>query len=91
MTTNLNQQARLQINLTEVFGPCELIKEVIDSGNWVPVSYCDFIQGLVINAESLGPVTHYFGHPNDDYTRICPGSQNDLFPEKNNFFLPLQH
>jgi hypothetical protein len=25
--------ARLQINLSEVFFPCELIKEVIDSGN----------------------------------------------------------
>jgi hypothetical protein len=35
--------ARLQINLTEVFGPLELIKEIIDSGNQVPVPDCDFI------------------------------------------------
>jgi hypothetical protein len=35
--------ARLQINLTEVFGPRELIKEVIDLGNQVLVSCCDFI------------------------------------------------
>jgi hypothetical protein len=48
--------ARLQINLTEVFGPCELIKEVVDSGNQVSVSDCDFIQGPVINAESLGSI-----------------------------------
>ena len=43
--------ARLQINLTEVFGPRELIKEVVDSGNQVPVSDCDFIQSPVINAD----------------------------------------
>jgi len=47
---------RIQINITEVFGPRELIKEVIDLGNWVSVSDYDFIQGLVINVESLGPV-----------------------------------
>jgi hypothetical protein len=44
--------ARLPINLTEVFGPCELIKEFIDSGNRVMVSDCDFIQGPIINVES---------------------------------------
>jgi hypothetical protein len=48
--------ARLQINLTGVFGPRELIKEVVDSGNRVPVSDCDFIQGPVINVESPGPI-----------------------------------
>jgi hypothetical protein len=46
---------RLQINLTEVFGPRELIKEVIDSWNWVLVSGCDFIQIPIINTESPGP------------------------------------
>jgi hypothetical protein len=35
--------ARLQINLTEVFGSLELIKEIVDSGNRVPVPDCDFI------------------------------------------------
>jgi hypothetical protein len=35
--------ARLEINITEVFGPHELIKEVIDSGNQVPIPDCDFI------------------------------------------------
>jgi hypothetical protein len=35
--------ARLQINLTEVFGPIELVKEIINLGNWVLVSECDFI------------------------------------------------
>ena len=35
--------AKLQINITKVFGPCELIKEVADSGNRVPFFYCDFI------------------------------------------------
>jgi hypothetical protein len=34
--------AIIQINLSEVFGPHELIKEVIDSGNRVPVSDCNF-------------------------------------------------
>jgi hypothetical protein len=32
--------ARLQINLTEVFVSHELIKEVVDLGNRVPVSDC---------------------------------------------------
>ena len=35
-------------------------------------------------------VTHYFGHPGDDSTSMCSGSQNDLLPEKRNFFPPLQ-
>ena len=48
--------AILQMNLTEVFIPCDLIKEVIDLGNRVPISDCDFIQGPIINAESLGLV-----------------------------------
>ena len=48
--------ARLQINITEVFGPHELINEVVDSGNQVSVSDCDFIQSLVINAESSSPI-----------------------------------
>jgi hypothetical protein len=46
----------LQINITKVFGPCELIKEVVNSGNWVLVPYCGFIQIPVINAESSGLV-----------------------------------
>jgi hypothetical protein len=48
--------ARLHINLTEVFFPHELIKEVIDSGNRVSISDCDFIQSPVINTESPGPI-----------------------------------
>jgi hypothetical protein len=43
--------ARLQFNLTELFGPYELIKKVVDLGNRVLVPDCDFIQGSVINAE----------------------------------------
>jgi hypothetical protein len=54
--------ARLQINLTEVFGPHELIKEVIDSRNWVPVSDCDFIQGLITNDESSGSIFLFYQH-----------------------------
>jgi hypothetical protein len=54
--------ARLQINLTEVFGPHELIKEVIDSGNRVPVSDCDFIQSPVINTESPGSIFLLYQH-----------------------------
>jgi hypothetical protein len=48
--------ARLQINITEVFSPCELIKEVVDSGNQVSVFDFDFIQSPVINVESLGSI-----------------------------------
>jgi hypothetical protein len=48
--------ARVYINITELFGPLELIKEVIDSGNWVLVLDCDFIQGPVINVEFPGLV-----------------------------------
>jgi hypothetical protein len=44
--------AKLHINITEVFGPHELIKEVIDSGNRVLVSDCDFNQSPIINVES---------------------------------------
>jgi hypothetical protein len=35
--------AILQINLTDVFVPHELIKEAVDSGNRVPFSNFDFI------------------------------------------------
>jgi hypothetical protein len=48
--------ARLQINLTKVFVPCEMIKEVVDLGNRVSVTDCDFIQGMIINADLLGLV-----------------------------------
>jgi hypothetical protein len=36
-------------------------------------------------------VTHYFGHPHDDYINIYSGSQHDLLPEKKNLFLTLQN
>jgi hypothetical protein len=54
--------ARLHINITEVFGPCELIKEVIDSGNLVQVSDCDFIQIPVINTKSSGSIFLLYQH-----------------------------
>jgi hypothetical protein len=55
--------ARIQINLTEVFFPRKLIKEVVDSGNWVPVSNCDFIhRALVINVESLSSMFLLYQH-----------------------------
>jgi hypothetical protein len=54
--------ARLQINLTEAFGPYELIKEVVDSGNWVPVSDYDFIQSPIINTESPGSIFLLYQH-----------------------------
>jgi hypothetical protein len=34
---------RIQINLTKVIFPLDLIKEIIDSGNHVLVPDCDFI------------------------------------------------
>jgi hypothetical protein len=48
--------SQFQINLAEVFGLCKLIKEVVDLGNRVPISDCDFIQSPVINTESLGSI-----------------------------------
>jgi hypothetical protein len=54
--------SRLQINLTKVFGPRELIKDVVDSGNRVLVSDCDFIQSSVINAESPGSIFLLYHH-----------------------------
>jgi hypothetical protein len=33
----------LQINLTEVFSNFELVKEIINLGNWVSVPHCDII------------------------------------------------
>jgi hypothetical protein len=35
--------SKLQINITEVFGSLEIVKEIIDSGNQVLVPDCDFI------------------------------------------------
>jgi hypothetical protein len=35
-------------------------------------------------------VTHYFGHPDDDYINMCLGSQYNILPEKSNLFPPLQ-
>jgi hypothetical protein len=54
--------ARLHINLTEVFGPHELIKEVIDLRNWVPVSDYDFTQSPVINTKSPGSIFLLYQH-----------------------------
>jgi hypothetical protein len=34
---------KIQINLTEVFGPLELVKEIVNSWNWISVLDCDFI------------------------------------------------
>jgi hypothetical protein len=48
--------AKFHINLTEVFFPLELIKEIVDSGNHVPVPEREFFWGLVIIIESLGLV-----------------------------------
>jgi hypothetical protein len=38
----------------------------------------------------LRSVTHYFGHPDDDYINMCSCSQYDILPEKENLFPPLQ-
>jgi hypothetical protein len=54
--------SRIKINLTEIFPPHELIKEVMDSGNQVLVSDCNFIQGLVINADSPGSIFLLYHH-----------------------------
>jgi hypothetical protein len=54
--------SKLQINITKVFGPHELIKEVIDLRNLVLVSDCDFIQSPVINEDSLGSIFILFHH-----------------------------
>jgi hypothetical protein len=35
--------AELQINLTDVFSPLDLVKEIVNSENWVLVLDCDFI------------------------------------------------
>jgi hypothetical protein len=51
-----------QININEVFCHHELIKEVVDSGNRVPFSNCDFIQDLVINAESSCSIFLLYQH-----------------------------
>jgi hypothetical protein len=34
---------KLQINLTEAFSPLELVKEIVNLGNWVSVPDSDFI------------------------------------------------
>jgi hypothetical protein len=38
--------ARLQVNLTEVLGSLELVKKVINFGNWVLIPDCDFFRAL---------------------------------------------
>jgi hypothetical protein len=62
--------ARLQINLTEVFPPHEFIKKVINLGNQVLVSDCDFIQRLVINTESACSIYLLYQH---DWAAVCRG------------------
>jgi hypothetical protein len=68
--------ARLQINLTAVFVPHGLIKEVVDSGNHVPVPHYNFIQGLVINVKSQDPYFFWnsmIGLPKgDEMGQMCP-------------------
>jgi hypothetical protein len=54
--------SRPQINITEVFGPREFIKEVVDLRNRVLVSNYDFIQSLIINAESPGSIFLLYQH-----------------------------
>jgi hypothetical protein len=54
--------ARLQINITEAFGPHELIKEVVDFGNRVPVSDSDFIKSPIINADSPSSIFLLYQH-----------------------------
>jgi hypothetical protein len=61
--------SRLQINITELFGPRELIKEVIDSRNQVLGSDWDFIQGPVINEKFPGPVFLLHQHDWDPIRR----------------------
>jgi hypothetical protein len=69
-------KARLQIKLTEVFGPLELIKEIFDSGYQVLVPDCDFISGSVINAKLPCPIflcTSNIGLPQgDELGHMCP-------------------
>jgi len=48
--------AKLQINLVELLGSLKLVKKVIDPWDWIPVLESDFIQCLVINIESPGPI-----------------------------------
>jgi hypothetical protein len=42
----------LQINIIEVFFPLELVKEIVNLGNWLPVPNCDFMLGSIIIEES---------------------------------------
>jgi hypothetical protein len=53
---------RLQINLTKVLGPLELVEKVINLGNWVPIPDCDFVQSSVINTKSPGPIFLLYEH-----------------------------
>jgi len=58
----------------------------------IPIKY-HFLREQVANKkiriEYVG-VTHYFGHLDDDFTRMQSGPQNHLFPWKSNYFPPLQ-
>jgi hypothetical protein len=38
--------ARLQVNLTKKLGSLELVKKVVNSGNWVPVPTVIFFRAL---------------------------------------------
>jgi hypothetical protein len=41
-------------------------------------------KALIENLSKTNIVTNYFGHPDDDSTSMCSGSQKDLLHEKNN-------
>jgi hypothetical protein len=44
--------AKLQVNLAKKLGSLELVKKVVNSGNWILIPDCDFFKVPVINAES---------------------------------------
>jgi hypothetical protein len=45
--------ARLQIDLVEELGTLELVKKIVNLGDWVSVLDSDFIQGSIINTKPL--------------------------------------
>jgi hypothetical protein len=85
---------------TSIEWSCRKDEQYVDGKNKVHSQWC-WVREIILRRGSgycmlpsqqitLISVTHYFGNFNDDIIDMCSGSQHDFFPEKRNFFPPLQ-
>jgi hypothetical protein len=54
--------ARLQINITKLLGPLDLVEKVVNLGNWLSLPKYNFVHSSVINIECSGPIFILYEH-----------------------------